>query len=68
MQDEEEKVIAYGSKTLSKVELNYCITRQELWAVVYFIQQFKHCLLRRKFLIRTDNSATILDEVTVRLI
>ena len=57
MEDEEEKVIACGSKTLYKVELNYCFTRREVSAVVYFLQQFKLFLLGKKFLIRTDNSA-----------
>jgi hypothetical protein len=57
IQDGEEKVIAFSSKTLSKTERNYCITRRELLAVVYFVQQFKHFLLGRKFLVRTDNSA-----------
>ena len=32
----EERVIAYGSKTCSKPEVNYCTTRNELLAVVYF--------------------------------
>ena len=57
IQDGEEKVIAYASKTLSKSERNYCITRRELLAVVYFVSEFKHFLLGRKFLVRTDNSA-----------
>ena len=57
VQDNEEKVIAFGSKTLTKPERNYCITRRELLAVVHFVQQFKHFLLGQRFLIRTDNSA-----------
>lgn len=57
IQDGEERLIAFSSKTLSKAERNYCITRRELLAVVYFVQQFKHFLLGRKFLVRTDNSA-----------
>ena len=57
IQDDEEKVVAYASKTLSKTERNYCITRRELLAVVQFVTQFKHFLLGRKFLVRTDNSA-----------
>ena len=57
LQDGEERIIAFGSKTLSKSERNYCITRRELLAVVYFVQQFKHFLLGRNFLVRTDNSA-----------
>ena len=57
VQDGEEKVITFGSKTLTKTEKNYCITRKELLAVVHFVQQFKHFLLGRRFLVRTDNSA-----------
>ena len=57
IQDGEEKVIAFGSKVLSKAERNYCITRRELLAVVHFTQQYKHFLLGRQFLVRTDNSA-----------
>ena len=56
-QDGEERVIAYASRLLSKTEKNYCVTRRELLAVVYFVRYFKHYLLGRKFLIRTDHSA-----------
>ena len=57
VQDGEERVLAFGSRTLTKTERNYCITRRELLAVVYFVQQYKHFLLGRHFLVRTDNSA-----------
>ena len=53
----EEKVIAYGSKVLSKSERNYCVTRRELLAVVHFIRQYRHYLLGRKFELRTDHGA-----------
>ena len=56
-QDGQEKVIAYGSKVLSKAERNYCVTRRELLAVVHFVTQFKHYLLGRKFIVRTDHGA-----------
>ena len=57
IQDGEERVIAFASKTLSRAERNYCITRRELLAVVVFCEQFKHFLVGRKFEVRTDNSA-----------
>lgn len=34
MQDDEEKVIEYYSKVLSKPERSYCVTRKELLAIV----------------------------------
>src|SRR5206468_7696172 len=57
VQEGEERVIAYASRTLSRPERNYCVTRKELLAVVYFTKQFKSYLLGREFLIRTDHSA-----------
>ena len=33
MQDNEEKVIAYASKTLTPEEIKYCVTRLELLAI-----------------------------------
>ena len=53
----EESVIAYASRTYSKVEVNYCTTRQELLAVAHFVKQFKQYLLEREFFIRTDHAA-----------
>ena len=51
----EERVISFSSRTLSKAERNYCVTRKELLAVITFIKQYRHFLLGRKFLIRTDH-------------
>ena len=53
--DGSEKVIAYGSKTLSKAEGRYCVTRKELLAIINFVRNYKHYLLGRPFLIRTDH-------------
>ena len=56
-QSGEELVIAYGSRLLTKSERNYCTTRKELLAVVYFTRYFKHYLLGKKFLLRTDHGS-----------
>jgi hypothetical protein len=52
-----EKVIAYGSKTLSKTQRRYCSTYREILAVVVFLKQFRHFLWGRKFTLRTDHSS-----------
>ena len=52
-----ERPVAYASKTLSKAERRYCVTRRELLAVVVFTNQFKHYLLGKQFLLRTDHSS-----------
>ena len=57
IQDGHERVISYGSRLFSRSELNYCTTRRELLAVVYFVKYFKQYLLGKKFLIRTDHAA-----------
>ena len=51
------RVIAYGSFTLTAAQRNYCTTRKELLAVVRFTRQFRHYLLGRRFLVRTDHSS-----------
>jgi transposase InsO family protein/predicted aspartyl protease len=53
----EERVIAYGSRLLSAAEKNYCVTRKELLAIVYFTKQYRQYLLGRPFLLRTDHAA-----------
>lgn len=57
IQDGVEKVIAYGSRTLSKEQRRYCTTRRELLAVVAFMKQFRHYLLGQEFTVRTDHSS-----------
>ena len=51
----QEHVIAFASRTLSKSERRYCVTRRELLAVVVFTQQFRPYLLGREFILRTDH-------------
>ena len=55
--DGNEKVIAYYSRTLSKPERNYCVTRRELLAIVDSIKHFHKYLYGQKFLLRTDHAA-----------
>ena len=57
VQDGKERVIAYGSRTLSRTEQNYCVTDRELLAVRYFMEYYRQYLLGRKFLVRTDHQA-----------
>ena len=56
-QDGEERVLMYLSRSLTKEERQYCVTRKELLAVVYAAQQCKQYLLGQKFLIRTDHGS-----------
>jgi hypothetical protein len=56
-EDGKEHVIAYGSRLLTKPERKYCVTRKELLAVVYFIDQYRPYLLGQKFILRTDHGS-----------
>ena len=52
-----EVVIGYASRTLSKAERRYCVTRKELLAVVNFVKHYKHYLYGRRFVVRTDHGS-----------
>ena len=51
------RVLGYFSKSLSKTERDYCVTRKELLAVVMALKHFHPYLYGRKVILRTDNSA-----------
>ena len=53
----QEQVFAYASRTLSRTERNYDVTCRELLAIVYGLKTYRHYLLGRHFVIRTDHSA-----------
>jgi predicted aspartyl protease len=57
IQGGQERVIAYGSYALTKEQRRYCVTRKELLAIVRFTRQFKHYLLGKPFVVRTDHSS-----------
>lgn len=56
-QGEEEKVIAYFSRSLTKSERQYCVTRKELLALVAEVRHFHHYVYGRHFKVRTDHGA-----------
>jgi len=56
-QDDQEKMIAYASRTLAKPEQKYETARKELLAIVTGLKQFRQYLLGRHFVIRTDHAA-----------
>ena len=57
LQNGEERVISYASKRLEPRQEGYCVTRRELLAVINFTEKFKHYLLGRRFIIRTDHGS-----------
>lgn len=59
IQNGKEIVIYYGSRVLNNSERNCCVTRKEMLVVVYFVQHFKHYLLGREFLLRTDHGSLV---------
>ena len=59
VQEGVEKVIGYASNVLDKVQRRYCTTRKELLAVVKFCRHFRHYLLGRPFLLRTDHHSLV---------
>lgn len=52
-----ERVVAYHSRTLAKLENSYCVTRQELLAVIDAVNRFKHILCSLPFTICTNQAA-----------
>ena len=57
IEDGKEQVIAYYSKSFSKCERNYCVTRRELLAIVSAVKHFHHYLYGKHFTVRTDHGA-----------
>ena len=57
MQDGQERVLAYYSRSLNRAERRYCVTRRELLAVIEAIKNYHHYLYGIHFKIRTDHAA-----------
>ena len=52
-----ESVIVYASRTLTKAERRYCVTRKQLLALVHFVKYFRQYLYGRPFVVRTDHAS-----------
>lgn len=52
-----ERVVAYVSRTLTKEERKYAASKKELLSMVCFTKHFKHYLLGKEFILRTDHSS-----------
>ena len=57
LQDRSERPISFASHTLTPVQQRYCTTRKELLAVVVFTRHYRHYLLGREFILRTDHGS-----------
>ena len=57
IQEGQEKVIGYGSKAFSAEEKNYCVTRRELLAIVWAMENYRYYLYGKKFTVRTDHAS-----------
>ena len=57
VQDGQQKVTTFASRTMSKVERNYTVTKREMLTLVYFMRYFRHYLYGWKFTVRTDHGA-----------
>ena len=57
VQNGEERVLGSFSRSLSKAEKNYCVTRKELLAIIDATEHFNYFLYGQKFVIQTDHSA-----------
>ena len=49
--------IVYGSKSLTRTQLNYGAPKQEMYAVFYFMEKFHSYMAGREFTLRVDNQA-----------
>ena len=59
IEDDRERVISYGSRSLNKTERNFCITYKELLAIRHFVEYYRLYLFGRKLLARRDHNCLV---------
>ncbi|MCG7879153.1 MAG: RNase H-like domain-containing protein [Candidatus Thiodiazotropha endolucinida] len=57
VQNGQERVIAYFSKSLNDAQRKYCVTRRELLAIVEAVKHFHQYLYGVSFIVRTDHGS-----------
>ena len=57
VQDGEERVICYHSRTFTKAERNYCVTCRELLSIIDSVKHFRHYIYGSKYVVRTDHGS-----------
>jgi len=62
----EERVISYASRAQTKPERNYSVPRKEPLAVDPFVKHYRHFLIGRKFLIRSNHRPIQWDSLILR--
>ena len=56
---DEERPITYASFSLTPQQRRYCCTRREMLGVIRFTRHFRHYLLGKRFICRTDHNSLL---------